>query len=93
MALVEEAAAADDALMEKYFENGDLTAEELTKALKLAIDKRDLFPILCTSAKENFGVNRLLEFICQNVPAPCEVADAKKTKGGKELKCNGANPT
>ncbi len=84
MALVEEAAAADDALMEKYFENGDLTAEELTQALKLAIDKRDLFPILCTSAKENFGVNRLLEFICQNVPAPCEVADAKKTKGGKE---------
>ena len=93
MALVEEAAAADDALMEKYFENGDLTPEELTKALKLAIDKRDLFPILCTSAKENFGVNRLLEFICQNVPAPCEVADAKKTKGGKELKSNSANPT
>ena len=92
-ALVEEAAAADDALMEKYFENGDLTAEELTKALKLAIDKRDLFPILCTSAKENFGVNRLLEFICQNVPAPCEVANIKKTKGGKELKCNNANPT
>ena len=48
-ALVEEAAAADDELMEKYFENGDLTAEELTKALKLAIDKRDLFPILCSS--------------------------------------------
>ncbi len=69
MALVEEAAAADDALMEKYFENGDLTAEELTQALKLAIDKRDLFPILCTSAKENFGVNRLLEFICQNQPS------------------------
>ena len=93
MALVEEAAAADDELMEKYFENGDLTAEELTKALKLAIDKRDLFPILCTSAKENFGVNRLLEFICQNVPAPCEVAEAKKTKAGKELKCDSANPT
>ena len=93
MALVEEAAAADDELMEKYFENGDLTAEELTKALKLAIDKRDLFPILCSSAKENMGVARLLEFICQNVPAPNEVANAKKTKGGKELKCDVANPT
>ncbi|MBO4587960.1 MAG: GTP-binding protein, partial [Bacteroidales bacterium] len=93
MALVEEAAAADDALMEKYFENGDLTAEELTKALKLAIDKRDLFPILCSSAKENMGVARLLEFICQNVPAPNEVANVKKTKAGKELKCNNTNPT
>ncbi len=93
MALVEEAAAADDALMEKYFENGDLTAEELTQALKLAIDKRDLFPILCTSAKENFGVNRLLEFICQNVPSPCEVANTKKTKDGKDLKCDITQPT
>ena len=93
MALVEEAAAADDELMEKYFENGDLTADELTKALKLAIDKRDLFPILCTSAKENMGVARLLEFIGQNVPAPNEVADAKKTKDGKELKCDAAAPT
>ncbi len=93
MALVEEAAAADDALMEKYFENGDLTPEELSKALRLAIDKRDLFPILCTSAKENFGVSRLLEFINDNVPAPCDVAEARKTKAGKELKSNSANPT
>ncbi len=92
MALVEEAAAADDALMEKYFENGDLTPEELSKALRLAIDKRDLFPILCTSAKENFGVNRLLDFINANVPAPCDVASPKKTKGGKELKNNASNP-
>ena len=93
MALVEEAAAADDELMEKYFENGDLTPEELSKALRLAIDKRDLFPILCTSAKENMGVGRLLEFIGQNVPAPNEVAEFKKTKAGKELKCDNANPT
>ncbi len=92
-ALVEEAAAADDALMEKYFENGDLTPEELSQALRLAIDKRDLFPIFCTSAKENMGVERLLDFICQNVPAPCDVIEAKKTKAGKEMKCNSANPT
>ncbi len=93
MALVEEAAAADDALMEKYFEDGDLNHEDLTKALKLAIDKRDLFPILCTSAKENAGISRLLEFVADNVPAPNEVTNAKKTKAGKELKCNSTNPT
>ncbi len=93
MALVEEAAAADDALMEKYFENGDLTPEELSRALRLAIDKRDLYPIMCTSAKENMGVSRLLEFINDNVPAPCDVLEPKKTKAGKELKCNSANAT
>ena len=74
MALVEEAAAADDALMEKYFEEGDLN-------------------LLCTSAKENAGVSRLLEFVVDNVPAPNEVSNTKKTKAGKELKCDSANPT
>ena len=93
MALVEEAAAADDELMEKYFENGDLTPEELSRALRLAIDKRDLFPILCSSAKENMGVARLLEFVCDNVPAPSAVNSPKQTKGGKTLKCDSANPT
>lgn len=90
-ALVEEAAAADDALMEKYFEDGDLNAEDLSKALKLAIDKQDLFPIMCTSAKENIGVDRLMEFINQNVAAPNEVAEPKKTVAGKELKNDSAN--
>lgn len=93
MALVEEAAAADDALMEKYFENGDLDHDDLTKALKLAIDKRDLYPILCTSAKENMGVERLLQFIVDNVPAPNEVSESKKTKAGRELKCDASQPT
>lgn len=93
MALVEEAAAADDALMEKYFEEGDLSHEDLTKALKLAIDKRDLFPIMCTSAKENMGIARLLEFVNDNVPAPNEVSEFKKTKAGKELKCDANEPT
>jgi elongation factor G len=91
-ALVEEAAAADDALMEKYFEDGDLNAEDLSKALKLAIDKRDLFPIMCTSAKGNMGVTSLMDFICSNVAAPNEVVNNKKTVEGKELKCNSANP-
>ena len=90
MALVEEAAAADDALMEKYFEEGDLNHEDLTKALKLAIDKRDLFPIMCTSAKENIGVARLLEFVNDNVPSPSEVGEYKKTQEGRELKCDNA---
>lgn len=90
MALVEEAAAADDALMEKYFEDGDLSAEDLSKALRLAIDKRDLFPIMCTSAKENMGIARLMEFVNENVPAPCEVSELKKTKAGRELKCDSA---
>ena len=92
-ALVEEAAAADDELMEKYFENGDLDHDDLSKALRLAIEKRDLYPILCTSAKENMGIARLLDFVCDNVPAPNARVEFPKTKGGKELKFDAANPT
>ena len=92
-ALVEEAAAADDALMEKFFEEGDLNADDLSKALKLAISKRDLFPVMCTSAKENMGVARLMEFVCDNVPAPNETAACRKTDAGKEMKNDSANPT
>lgn len=92
MALVEEAAAADDALMEKYFEDGDLSHEDLTKALKLALDKRDLYPVMCVSAKENMGVARLLEFINDNVPAPCELIDKPKTKAGREISFDASAP-
>ena len=91
MALVEEAAAADDALMEKFFEDGDLSHEDLTKALKLALMKRDLFPVMCTAAKENMGVARLMEFVNDNVAAPNETPAFKKTVGGKEMKCDSTN--
>lgn len=91
MALVEEVAAADDELMEKYFNDGDLSHEDLTKALKLALDKRELYPILCTSAKENMGVARMLEFIVDNVPAPCERTEFPKTQAGRDLTFNAAN--
>ena len=80
-------------IVHQFIISGDLNHEDLSKALKLAIDKRDLYPIVCTSAKENMGVARLLEFINENVPAPCEVSEVKKTKGGKDLKNDNANPT
>ena len=92
-ALVEEAAAADDELMEKYFEEGDLSAEDLSKALRLAIDKLDLYPILCTNAKDDMGVARLLEFIVDNVPAPNQVSNCPKTTAGDDIKFDAAAPT
>lgn len=92
-ALVEEAAAADDELMEKFFENGDLDHEDLIKALRLAIGKRDMFPIMCTSSRENMGIDRLLEFVCNNVPAPNARIEAPKTKAGREIKFDAAAPT
>ena len=88
--LIENAAGNDESLMEVFFENGTLTEDEITRGLKLGIINRGIFPVLCTSAKMDQGVNRLLEFIIKNFPAPNEVAP-NFTVDGKELKCNSAD--
>ncbi len=85
--LIENAAGNDESLMEIFFENGTLTEEEISRGLKLGIINRGIFPILCTSAKHDQGVNRLLEFIKNNFPAPNEVAP-EKTTDGKDLICS-----
>lgn len=88
--LIENAAGNDESLMEAFFENGTLTEEEISKGLKLGIINRGIFPVLCTSAKMDQGVSRLLEFMINNFPAPNEVAPNKTTEG-KDLKCNSAD--
>jgi len=85
--LIEAAAESDEKLMEKFFEEGKLSEEELLKGLKNSIIKRDVYPILCMSAKQDTGVAYFLKFICDFIPAPDEMPPAKTTDG-KEIKCN-----
>jgi len=90
-ALIEDLAAADESLMEIYFENDTLTEEEISRGLKLGLINRGMFPVLCVGAKPNMGVGRLLEFINNNAPAPDEMPPVK-TNDGKELNCNVSDP-
>jgi elongation factor G len=83
-AIIEAAAESDEALMEVFFENGTLTEEELAKGINMGISTRTMFPVICTSGKNNQGVARFLEFVAENLPAPNEVAPEKTTEG-KEL--------
>ena len=71
-ALVEMVAEADDALMEKFFDAGTLTQDELVSGLKRAITAGRLFPLFCTSAAANVGIPLLLDAIVQYVPSPAE---------------------
>jgi elongation factor G len=71
-ALVEMVAEADDALMEKFFDAGTLTQEELISGLKRGIAAGRVFPLLCTSATANVGVQPLLDAIVNCVPSPAE---------------------
>ena len=71
--LIEKAAEFDDALMEKYFEEGTLSEEEINRGLSLGITSGELYPVFCVSGKKDIGVKKLLEFINNVAPAPkCE---------------------
>lgn len=85
--LLEAAAEGDENLMEVFFEKGTLTEEELQKGLKISLMSRGIFPVFCTSSKNNMGVNRLMEYIATSLPSPDEMP-APKTLEGKEIKCS-----
>ena len=72
--LMEMAAGSDEALMEKFFEAGELTEEEIHKGLKVGFDKGELYPVFCICSKKDIGVKRLMEFITEVAPAPKEEA-------------------
>ena len=74
-ALVEMVAEGDEELMEKFFEEGDLTPEELTKGIRTAVRDRLLFPVLCTSALHGIGTDRVLETMVNYLPSPDERND------------------
>ncbi len=90
--MIEDLAASDEELMEIFFEQGTLTEQQMQKGLKVGLVSRGMFPILCVNAKQNMGVNRLLDFITKNAPAPDEMP-AIKTTEGNEIKCEASGDT
>ena len=68
--LIEKAAEYDDALMEKFFEEGTLSEEEIMSGLNLGVTSCQAYPVFCISGKKDIGVRRLLEFIKGVAPAP-----------------------
>lgn len=90
--LIEAAAESDEALMEKFFEEGTLTDNEFAIGLKNGIRDRGLFPVLCTSSKKNIGIDLLLDFIVTNISNPQE-SNAPKTVDGEELAIDSSKQT
>ena len=91
-ALIEAAAENDETLMDKYFEEGTLSEEEMMRGLKLGVINRGTFPVVCVAAKTDQGVDRLMQIIKGNCPTPAEVAPVKATNG-EEIKCDPAGNT
>jgi len=75
--LIEHIAESDDELMNKFFEKGSLTEEEFRAGIHAAVQKESLIPLFCTSAENNIGVARLMDFIAKYGSSP---VDRKKVK-------------
>lgn len=71
--LMEVCAEQDDALMEKFFETGELSQEEMKMAIRKATLAMKMNPVLCGSSYKNRGVQHLLDAIVDYLPSPIDV--------------------
>jgi len=88
-ALVEAAAENDEALMEKYFEEGNLSEEELAKGLSIGLAHRQFFPLFCASGLQDMGSGRIMGFIHDICPSPAD-RPAASLEGGGSKPCDAA---
>ncbi len=72
-ALMEVCAEQEDELMEKYFETGELTEEEMKRAIRKATISMVMTPVLCGSSYKNRGVQHLIDAIIDYLPSPIDV--------------------
>ncbi len=81
MQLIEEAAEADEELMETFFANETLTEAELKKGIKLAVMNRGMFPLYCGTSIPPVGQKFLLDAIVEYAPSPLQANPAAVTEG------------
>ena len=88
--LIEFVAESDDTLLEKFFEQGNLSEEEMRSGIHDAIQNQSFIPLFCTSAGINIGVTRLMEFVSKYGSSPVDrgTVIAKSTKSDEEVSVN-----
>ena len=72
--LIEMIAESDDDLMEKYFEEGSLSDEEMIAGLRKSIRSGEIIPLFCASGTLNIGVKQLMDSVVDLFPSPLERA-------------------
>ena len=71
--MVESAAEANEELMNKYLESGELSVEDIKKGLRLRTVASEIVPMLCGSAFKNKGVQAMLDAVIDYLPAPTDI--------------------
>ncbi len=90
-ALVEAAAENDETLMEKFFDQGHLTEDEMREGIRKGLVDRSIYPVFCVSAAKDMGVRRMMEFLGNVVPF-VEDMPAPETTEGVEVKPDSNGP-
>jgi elongation factor G len=75
--MLEAAAEASEELMNKYLEEGDLSEEEIKKALRQRTIASEIVPMLCGSAFKNKGVQAMLDAVIELMPSPLDIPPVK----------------
>ena len=76
-ALLEAVAETDEELMEKFFEEGDLSEADIKKAIRKATIANEMVPVLCGSSYKNKGVQNMLDAVIEYMPSPLDVPPIK----------------
>lgn len=89
--LVEAAAENDETLMEKFFDQGHLTEDEMREGIRKGLVDRSVFPVFCVSALKDMGVRRMMEFLGNVVPFVEDMPAPVNTEG-EEVKPDSNGP-
>ncbi|MDY5159825.1 elongation factor G [Actinotignum urinale] len=84
MVAMEDAAEANEELMEKYLEEGELSTEEMIKGLRIRTLNSEIYPVYAGSAYKNKGVQPVLDGVVNFLPSPLDIPAIEGFKPGNE---------
>jgi elongation factor G len=90
--MVEAVAEGDDAILEKYLEEGELSEEEITATLRNGLRDGTLLPLLCAASGLNIGGSSLLDTAERFFPSPGDVKVRRAKKGDEEIAISTEDP-
>src|SRR5690606_23136516 len=83
--MVESAAEANEELMDKYLEGGELSIEEIVAGLRERVIKVEIVPVYCGTAFKNKGVQAMLDGVIQLLPSPVDRPPVQGLNESEEL--------
>jgi elongation factor G len=82
--LLDSVVETDEALMERYLDGQELSPDEVASALKSAVTRGELFPVMCGVATKNLGTTAVLDLLVEGVPSPAKKGSPIEVEGASD---------